>query len=73
LERLIQARKGKTTIIIAHRISSIQHADKIIVLSEKVIKERGNHASLIRSGGIYHDLYEKQRIRAKLEEEEVAE
>lgn len=73
LERLIQARKGKTTIIIAHRISSIQHANKIIVLSEKVIKERGNHASLIRSGGIYHDLYEKQRIRAKLEEEEVAE
>lgn len=71
LERLIQARTGKTTIIIAHRISSIQHADKIIVLADKVIKERGTHQSLLRSGGIYHDLYEKQRIRARLEEEEM--
>jgi ATP-binding cassette subfamily B protein len=71
LERLIEARQGKTTIIIAHRISSIQHADKIIVLADTVIKERGSHSSLLRSGGIYHDLYEKQRIRAKLEDEEV--
>jgi len=71
LERLIEARKGKTTIIIAHRISSIQHADKIIVLTDAVIKERGNHNSLLRAGGIYHDLFEKQRIRAKLEDEEV--
>ncbi|MDI3504656.1 MAG: ATP-binding cassette, subfamily multidrug efflux pump [Candidatus Cloacimonadota bacterium] len=67
LERLIENRKGKTTIIIAHRISSIQHADKIIVLAEGVIKEHGNHQSLLRTGGIYRDLYEKQRIRAKLE------
>lgn len=71
LERLIEIRQGKTTIIIAHRISSIQHADKIIVLSDGVIKERGTHASLIKSGGIYRDLYEKQRIRARLEEEEL--
>ncbi|MCB5279213.1 MAG: ABC transporter ATP-binding protein [Candidatus Cloacimonetes bacterium] len=70
LERLIQARAGKTTIIIAHRISSIQHADRIIVLENKVIKERGNHNSLLRAGGIYRDLFEKQRIRARLEEEE---
>ncbi|MDD3578429.1 MAG: ABC transporter ATP-binding protein [Candidatus Cloacimonetes bacterium] len=71
LERLIEARRGKTTIIIAHRISSIQHSDKIIVLTDAVIKERGNHSSLLRAGGIYHDLFEKQRIRAKLEDEEV--
>ncbi len=70
LERLIEDRKGKTTIIIAHRISSIQHADKIIVLDEAVIKERGTHDSLLRSRGIYYDLYEKQRIRARLENEE---
>lgn len=71
LERLIEIRKGKTTIIIAHRISSIQHADKIIVLGDGVIKERGNHDSLIKSGGLYRDLYEKQRIRARLEEDEL--
>ncbi|MCD8481168.1 MAG: ABC transporter ATP-binding protein/permease [Candidatus Cloacimonetes bacterium] len=50
LERLIEVRKGKTTIIIAHRISSIQHADKIIVLSDEVIKEYGTHSSLLRAG-----------------------
>ncbi|HOH98033.1 MAG TPA: ABC transporter ATP-binding protein [Candidatus Cloacimonadota bacterium] len=71
LERLIEVRKGKTTIIIAHRISSIQHADKIIVLGDGVIKERGNHDSLIKSGGLYRDLYEKQRIRARLEEDDL--
>lgn len=70
LERLIELRKGKTTLIIAHRISSIQHADKIIVLSDGVIAEQGNHRELIEKGGIYHDLYEKQRIRARLEGEE---
>ncbi|MCB5271204.1 MAG: ABC transporter ATP-binding protein/permease [Candidatus Cloacimonetes bacterium] len=71
LERLVKDRQEKTTIIIAHRISSIQHADRIIVLTDGVIKERGNHDSLIRAGGIYRALYEKQRIRARLENEEV--
>lgn len=70
LERLIELRKGKTTLIIAHRISSIQHADKIIVLSDGNIAEQGNHLELIAKGGMYHDLYEKQRIRARLEGEE---
>ncbi|MDY0150710.1 MAG: ABC transporter ATP-binding protein [Candidatus Cloacimonas sp.] len=71
LERLIQVREGKTTLIIAHRISSIQHADKIIVIGDGLIAERGNHQTLIAQGGMYHDLYEKQRIRARLEGEEV--
>lgn len=71
LERLIEVRQGKTTIIIAHRISSIQHADKIIVLGDGIIAERGNHQQLLEKGGLYYDLYEKQRIRARLEDEEV--
>lgn len=71
LEKLIDLRKGKTTIIIAHRISSIQHADRIIVLGEGVIREQGTHESLIAEGGLYNDLYEKQRIRARLEGEEL--
>jgi ATP-binding cassette subfamily B protein len=68
LEKLIEIRQGKTTIIIAHRISSIQHADHIIVLGDGIIKERGTHQELLDLGGLYHDLYEKQRIRARLEE-----
>lgn len=71
LENLIKLREGKTTIIIAHRISSIQHADKIIVLGDGVIVERGTHAELVAQGGLYNDLVEKQRIRARLEGEEL--
>ena len=71
LENLIKLRKGKTTIIIAHRISSIQHADKILVLGDGVIAERGTHAELVARGGLYNDLVEKQRIRARLEGEEI--
>lgn len=71
LENLIKVREGKTTIIIAHRISSIQHADKIIVLGEGQIVERGTHQQLVEQGGLYSDLVEKQRIRARLEGEEL--
>ena len=71
LEKLIETRKGKTTIIIAHRISSIQHADRIIVLGDGKITESGTHDQLVALGGLYHDLYEKQRIRARLEGEEL--
>lgn len=71
LENLIELRKGKTTIIIAHRISSIQHADRIIVIGDASIAESGTHEELIAHGGLYNDLYEKQRIRARLEGEEL--
>ncbi len=71
LEKLIETRAGKTTLIIAHRISSIQHADLIIVLGEGSIMERGTHDELVAKGGLYNDLYEKQRIRARLEGEEL--
>jgi ATP-binding cassette subfamily B protein len=67
LTDLIKLRKNKTTIIISHRISSIQHADKIIVLNKGVVEEEGNHEKLLQDCGIYCDLYEKQQIEEKLE------
>lgn len=71
LEQLIETRRGKTTIIIAHRISSIQHSDNIIVLGDGKISEEGTHDELVALRGLYNDLYEKQRIRARLEGEEL--
>ncbi len=68
LDRLIQFRKNKTNIIIAHRISSIQHADKIIVLEDGVISESGTHEELLKNNKLYKDIFEKQQLKEKLEE-----
>jgi len=62
-------RENKTTIIISHRISSIQHADLTIVLEGGKIAESGNHQQLLANAGIYADLYEKQQIEEKIEAE----
>ncbi len=67
LEQIIELRKDKTTIIIAHRISSIQHAEQTIVIENGKIAERGNHEELMSMGGIYSELYEKQQIEEKLQ------
>ncbi|MCD4829508.1 MAG: ABC transporter ATP-binding protein/permease [Candidatus Cloacimonetes bacterium] len=68
LEQIVRVRQGKTTIMIAHRISSIQHADQTIVLENGKVIERGGHAELIASKGIYSYLWEKQQIEEKLKE-----
>lgn len=49
--------KGRTTITIAHRLSSIRNSDRILVLTEEGIVEEGNHESLLALGGIYHHFY----------------
>jgi len=67
LGNFIELRKNKTNIIIAHRISALSHADKIIVLSDGFIKEEGTHAELLEIGGIYSELFEKQKIEEKIQ------
>jgi ATP-binding cassette subfamily B protein len=57
---LANALAGRTAIVIAHRLSTIRAADQILVLDEGRIVERGTHESLLRSGGLYADLYETQ-------------
>ncbi|MCR5323920.1 MAG: ABC transporter ATP-binding protein/permease [Lachnospiraceae bacterium] len=68
LENLKTDRKGKTTIIIAHRITTIQNADKIMVIDDGKVAELGNHAELMKLGGIYARLYEKQQLEKMLDE-----
>lgn len=64
LRNLKENRKGRTTILIAHRISTIQNADVIMVLEDGEAKEIGNHESLMKLGGIYKDMFEKQQLEA---------
>ncbi len=52
--------KGKTSLIVAHRLSTIKNADTIVVLTEKGIVEQGSHEELLSHGGLYKELYESQ-------------
>ncbi len=52
--------KGKTTLIVAHRLSTIRNADEIIVITDEGIMERGTHISLLEKNGIYAELYMSQ-------------
>lgn len=68
-ERLVQAAidrlmVGRTTLIIAHRLAAIQHADRIIVLDQTGVAEVGSHSELIKHNGIYHQLYQQQQLNA---------
>lgn len=68
LSNLKKNRAGKTTILIAHRISTIQNADVILVLEDGEAKEIGNHETLIQKNGIYRDMFEKQQLEAAVGE-----
>ncbi|MTI68821.1 MAG: ABC transporter ATP-binding protein [Firmicutes bacterium] len=66
LNNLKDTMDKKTTIIIAHRISTVKDSDKIIVLDEGSIVEKGKHNELLENNGIYRDIYEKQLLEEKL-------
>ena len=60
-EALERIARNRTTLVIAHRLSTVVHADNIIVLDRGRIVERGTHAQLLRQGGLYAGMWERQR------------
>lgn len=56
--------KGKSSIFIAHRVSTIKNADHILVLDQGRIVEQGSHQELMTLGGEYYELHEKQLLEA---------
>jgi ABC-type transport system involved in Fe-S cluster assembly fused permease/ATPase subunit len=66
-ENLREVSRGTTTVIIAHRLSTVIHADQILVLEDGKIMEHGTHDSLLRDGGRYAALWAKQQEKIELD------
>lgn len=67
LSGLSEVMRGRTTILISHRVSTVRNADRIFVLEHGEVAEEGTHAELILNGGYYADLYQKQLLEEELE------
>lgn len=59
----------RTSVIISHRVSTVRHADLILVLNEGEIRERGTHDELLAKDGVYSEMYQRQLLEDELEEE----
>ncbi|MGA7614522.1 MAG: ABC transporter ATP-binding protein [Thermoanaerobaculia bacterium] len=68
LHALAQLRKGRTVLVVSHRVSSVKEADEIIVLDRGEIVERGTHDDLMEIDGYYADLYRRQTLEEEIEE-----
>ncbi|MBI3668000.1 MAG: ABC transporter ATP-binding protein [Acidobacteria bacterium] len=68
LNHLADVRRGRTTLLISHRVSTVRNADRIVVLAGGRLVEQGAHEELLARGGYYADLYQKQLLEEELEE-----
>jgi ATP-binding cassette subfamily B multidrug efflux pump len=67
LHGLRDALRGRTSIIVSHRLTAVRDADWILVLDEGLIVEQGTHAELMRKGGRYRDLLHRQQLEEEVE------
>jgi ATP-binding cassette subfamily B protein len=58
--------RSRTTIIVSHRVSTVRHADQILVLEDGEVVERGTHDQLVARDGVYAELYSKQLLEEEL-------
>lgn len=65
--RLQDVVSRRTTLLIAHRLSSVREADEILVLEDGAIAERGTHEALVEHGGLYADMWDRQRLEEEVE------
>lgn len=67
LRELTGVMQGRTTLLISHRVSTIRHADRIVVLERGAVAEQGTHAELLGMGGLYAELARQQQLEEELE------
>jgi ATP-binding cassette subfamily B protein len=72
LSALQELRRGKTTILIAHRVSTVRNADRILLIEDGICAEQGSHQELLQLDGHYARLYEQQQLEQQLQAEEEA-
>ncbi|MGA1198866.1 MAG: ATP-binding cassette domain-containing protein, partial [Candidatus Latescibacterota bacterium] len=68
LRRLRGIMASRTTLVVAHRVSTVKDADHIVVLDDGEIVEQGSHDELVALGGIYADMYQRQHLVEELDE-----